>query len=177
MPMVGENPPADSNTWGIVASCSCLLSSSSSIILRSSCGSVPSTASMSDFLRNGSSIFANSESSDTMPSRRALFAYLTISAISVAGSRLGSRKMCASLRNAESATGRGNWMSTAPMVPPNTIMAAVGCKICPRLPPSSNKPARIPPTASSTPPNVALSKLLPLLVFAGFFLVGQGRPH
>ena len=53
MPMVGEKPPADSKTWGMCSSCSAWLSSSSSIILRSSCGSVPSTASMSDFFRKG----------------------------------------------------------------------------------------------------------------------------
>ena len=50
------------------------LSSSSSIILRSSCGSVPSTASISDFFRKGSSMLSSSASSETMPSRRALLA-------------------------------------------------------------------------------------------------------
>src|SRR5258708_5602711 len=77
MPMVGENPPAASNTCGIFSSCSSMLSSASSMILRSSCGSVPSTASIMERRRNGSWMLPNSPSSETMPSRRARLAYCT----------------------------------------------------------------------------------------------------
>src|SRR5215470_1742240 len=50
------------------------------------------------------------------------------------------------------------------MVPPNTIMAAVGCMICENLPPSSSSPAMIPPTARTIPPSVAMSNELLLLL-------------
>src|SRR5580658_9215791 len=46
---------------------------------------------------------------------------------------------------------------TAPIVPPSTIMAAVGCRIWAIFPPSSSKPARIPPTARNIPTIVLLS--------------------
>ena len=56
-----------------------------------------------------------------------------------------------------STTGRGNWIITAPSVPPKTIMAAVGCMICATLPPSSVSPSRMPPIATTTPPKLLLS--------------------
>src|SRR5580704_7236240 len=56
-------------------------------------------------------------------------------------------------------TGSGNWSMTAPSVPPKTIMAAVGCTIWPRFPPSSRRPARIPPNARMIPPRLDLSTL------------------
>src|SRR5471032_1422038 len=52
---------------------------------------------------------------------------------------------------------RGNWIKMAPRVPPKTIIAAVGCTIWPRLPPSSNSPATMPPIASRIPAIVPLS--------------------
>src|SRR5579859_389024 len=69
----------------------------------------------------------------------------------------GVKKTCASRRTASTTVPSGYCSSTAPSVPPKTIIAAVGCTICPRLPPSSNSPATIPATASRTPPKLALS--------------------
>src|SRR3954452_12546306 len=163
IPTVGENPPADSKTAGKRSSRSAWFAISSSIILRNSCGSVPSTASINDFFKNGSVICANSESSDTIPSRRALFAYDTNSPNHFAASDRCSKNTLANRLNAARNTGNGNWMSTAPTVPPKTIIAAVGCTICPRLPPSSNNPSTMPPMATSNPVNVALSTGLFLL--------------
>src|SRR5579883_3156979 len=161
MPIVGEKPPAASKTCARFSSRSAWLSRSSSIILRNSWGSVPSTASISDFFRKGSSICSRFWSSETMPSRRAWLAYLMISRTLASGSTLGEEKMCARRRNASSTTDKGNWIRMAPRVPPKTIMAAVGCRIGPKLPPSSSRPARIPPAAMTTPPRVALSTRLP----------------
>jgi hypothetical protein len=56
MPMVGEKPPADSKTAGSRSSLSVVESRLTCMILRSSLGSVPSTASISDWRRKGSSM-------------------------------------------------------------------------------------------------------------------------
>ena len=70
----------------------------------------------------------------------------------------GARKRRgARLLNAASTVGSGNCSSTAPMVPPKTIRAAVGCRIWPRLPPSMSRPATMPAMARMTPPMLALS--------------------
>src|SRR5579859_1815783 len=45
----------------------------------------------------------------------------------------------------------GNWIIVAPIVPPTTIMAAVGCRICEILPPSMALPAKIIPTPMTRP--------------------------
>src|SRR5271157_3479792 len=130
---------------------------SNCIILRSSCGSVPSTASIRDFRKNGSWMAGRSASSETIPSLRALLAYTTSCRTICWGSSLRSTKTLASRRNAELTTGSGNCSITAPRVPPKTIIAAVGCKICEILPPSSNSPAMTPPTPTIKPATLLLS--------------------
>src|SRR5882762_7647614 len=164
MPMVGQNPPADSNTLGMCSSCSAWLSSSSSIILRISLGSVPSTASINDFLKKGSATLLSSESRATIPSFLALCAYFTISPINCCGSREGSTNTPPNRLTAAKTTFNGNCSSTAPNVPPKTIIAAVGCTICAILPPSKNNPNKIPPSARNSPPKLLLSTLRTSLV-------------
>src|SRR5260370_5352888 len=60
-------------------------------------------------------------------------------------------------------------MRIAPSVPPKTIKAAVGWITWPRFPPSSIKPNRMPPIASTRPPRVALSTRL---LFLAQWVVG-----
>src|SRR5208283_697038 len=157
MPMVGEKPPADSKTLGMLSSCSAWLSSSNCIILRSSCGSVPSTASIRDFRMNGSWMEGKSASRETMPSLRALLANTTSCRTTCCGSSWRSKNTLMSRRNAAPTTGSGNWSITAPRVPPKTIIAAVGCRICEILPPSSRSPATTPPTPMANPAKLLLS--------------------
>src|SRR5882757_4874284 len=57
---------------------------------------------------------------------------------------------------------------TAPMVPPNTIIAAVNWRMSLILPPSISRPPKIPPKASTNPRSVARSGLPPG-AFAPFF--------
>src|SRR5260370_40635470 len=57
----------------------------------------------------------------------------------------------------------------APSVPPKTIKARVGRITGPRFPPSSIKPSRMPPIASTRPPRVALSTRL---LFLAQWVVG-----
>jgi hypothetical protein len=70
------------------------------MILRSSLGSVPSTASMRDRLRNGSWMVCRSASRLTTPLRRALLAKATSRRISSSFCLRGAEKTCARLRNA-----------------------------------------------------------------------------
>jgi hypothetical protein len=51
----------------------------------------------------------------------------------------------------------GNCSITAPIVPPSTIIIAVGCVTWAMLPPSIIKPPRIPMIASRMPPTLAMS--------------------
>src|ERR1039458_6104127 len=157
MPMVGENPPADSKTMGSRSSRSMVESRLTLMILRSSLGWVPSTASMRGCLRNGSWMVCRSASRETTPLRRALLAKETSRRMSWSFCLRGAAKTCARLRKAATTVVSGNWRSTAPRVPPKTIRAAVGCRIWPRLPPSMSNPAIMPATARKTPPILALS--------------------
>ena len=128
--MVGENPPADSKTAGRRSSFSAVESRLTRMILRNSLGSVPSTA---------------------------LLAKATSSLSNWSSCLRGAEKMCPRLLKAASTVGSGNCSSTAPMVPPKTIMAAVGCRIWPRFPPSISNPAMMPARARMTPPTLPLS--------------------
>src|SRR5579863_9629523 len=157
MPIVGENPPADSNTAGSRSSSSVIESRLTRMILRKSAGSVPSTASIRVCFRNGSSIAARSLSSETSPLRRALLANATIWRIRCPSSLRGALKTCTRLRNASTTVVSGNCNSTAPIVPPKTISAAVGCRIWPTFPPSIINPAIMPSMAKNAPPTLALS--------------------
>src|ERR1035438_8965711 len=56
-----------------------------------------------------------------------------------------------------STTSSGKEIITAPSVPPNTIKAAVGCRIWRTLPPSSNKPPARAPMAKIKPVTLLLS--------------------
>src|SRR5579863_2730718 len=157
MPMVGENPPADSNTEGRRSSPSVVESRLTCMILRRSEGSVPSTASITVCFRKGSWMVCRSASSETTPLRRALLAKAIRSLMSSSLCLRGAAKTCAMRRNAAVTVVSGNWSNTAPIVPPNTMSAAVGCRIWPRLPPSISSPATMPAMARSTPPTLALS--------------------
>jgi len=87
------------------------------MILRSSLGSVPSTASISDCLRKGSSIVCRSLSSEMMPWRRAY--WRTRQVERSAGHSAFWDWQTAAPRCATAATtvGSGNCSSTAPRVP------------------------------------------------------------
>src|SRR5271166_2727495 len=98
-----------------------------------------------------------SASSETMPSLRALLANTTSCRSTCCWSSLGSKKTVRRRRNAKPTTGIGNCSITAPSVPPNTIIAAVGCRTCEILPPSSNRPATTPPTPTASPAKLLLS--------------------
>ena len=65
------------------------------------------------------------------------------------------RRRAPGCRNAATTVGSGNCSSTAPMVPPKTIRAAVGCRIWPRLPPSISRPATMPAMARNDSANAA----------------------
>src|SRR5271167_5038204 len=108
-----------------------------------------------------------SASSETMPSLRALLAKTTNCRTTCCGSSLGSEKTVISRRKAVPTTGNGNCSITAPSVPPKTIMAAVGCRICEILPPSSSRPATTPPTPTASPAKLLLST-------AGLRCAGRG---
>ncbi len=127
------------------------------MILRNSAGSVPSTASISVCFKNGSWMACRSASSETTPLRRALLANATSSRISCASCLRGAANRCPRLRNAATTVVSGNCSITAPSVPPNTMSAAVGCRIWPTLPPSISNPATIPAMARNAPPMLALS--------------------
>src|SRR5277367_1646570 len=158
MPTVGEKPPADSNTRGMLSSRSPRLSSSSCMMARSSLGSVPSTANIRDFFRKGSLMLSMSRSSETIPSRRAFCAYTTISLTTCRGFSSCSKKTVAREPNAVSTMDSGNCSITAPRVPPKTMSAAVGWMICMIFPPSRVRPRIIPPAAMSTPAQLLLSR-------------------
>src|SRR5581483_4135916 len=63
---------------------------------------------------------------------------------------------------------------TAPMVPPRTIRAAVTCCTSLSLPPSSNRPPRIPAKASRRPRTVERS-IFPFLFMAASAFRGKHR--
>ena len=67
--------------------------------------------------------------------------------------------------------GRGNCSITAPSVPPKTIIAAVGWRIWPRLPPSINSPATMAAIAMRTP----MTLLLSIGIYLSVVFIGGGR--
>src|SRR6185437_430707 len=130
---------------------------SASRIRRTSSKSAPSTANVSPFLRKGSAILSNSDSSDMRPPLRASFAYWR--SCSMIGSALAveSHSTRVDFLTAARRIGSGVVTMTAPTVPPITIIAAVICVTSATFPPSSTRPPRIPPKAITKPMSVAKS--------------------
>src|SRR5579875_1545467 len=73
------------------------------------------------------------------------------------GSLPASKNTCDMRLKLAITTGSGKATSTAPNVPPRTIIAAVGCRIWPIFPPSSVMPPIIPASATMTPAQLPLS--------------------
>src|SRR6185437_7110404 len=159
MPMVGENPPAASNTCTTFSACSEWLPISTSMLLRSSLAWVPSTASIMALRRKGASMVSRSLSSETMPSLRALWAKPTICSTKALKSGSVNRNTILASLKARTTTSRGNCSMIAPRVPPKTIRAAVGWRIWARLPPSIISPVTMPPMATSNPIELRRSTL------------------
>ena len=101
------------------------------MIARSSVGSVPSTASMSVFLQKGLlDLFQVAIERDDARLARLLRVADHLFQHQRGGSSPVSKNTAPRLPKASSTIGRGNWSITAPSVPPKTISAAVGCRIC-----------------------------------------------
>src|SRR5579884_3722473 len=80
-----------------------------------------------------------------------------ISLMRLSGSSLGSKNTCDNRLKLAKTTGIGKAINTAPKVPPRTIIAAVGWRICPIFPPSSVMPPIIPASATTIPAQLPLS--------------------
>src|SRR5579885_814674 len=80
-----------------------------------------------------------------------------ISSISASGESDFSKRTEPKRLAARIATESGVLTSTAPNVPPSTMMAAVYCEMSEILPFSSSSPPIMPPSASTIPPSVAKS--------------------
>ncbi len=140
---------------------SIIASSSVSMMTRMSSGSVPSTAILIPRIINSSVISPTWFSSERIPSRRAISAYLTMSLIVSAGSAVCPKTAFSTSLGSPSELASGNAAITAPVEPPNTTMTE-GILIIPMgFPPPRRiaKKQQIP--AIMSPPTVAISTRRP----------------
>ncbi len=162
MPMVGAKPPADSKTLGMLSSYSDWLSISSCHHLSKFVG-LGAVDGQHQGLLHERVLQAGQlgvERDDAVTPRLVGESDQLMHG-ELRACRVRAKKTWISRRKAAPTTGIGYCSSTAPRVPPKTMMAAVGCSTCASLPPSSSSPATIPPRPISNPAKLLLSTSAP----------------
>jgi len=138
MPTVGAKPPADSKTCGTCFFVLCLIVE---FEFHQSCATLGvrsrPTASMRDFRRKGSSISPTPHPAKQCPRAELLRVLHELLEWSLPDLDAKLTKTEPSLPHCEQDDGQGKLQHHRfPACRPNTIIAAVGCRIWPRFPPS-----------------------------------------